>query len=152
MMVTGWGCGYPDVSRGRDGNSAVLICGQKAQQQWHVNSIMRRSRALVPRRLPSNSEAIALSARSLAQKTMCLLYDSSFVICPETGKRGGVGGDGALTVELNVLGFLWDGSCTWCAKCHRIVCLEMMCDFHLDNGRVYKTKTAGLTLGLEVST
>lgn len=139
------------------GTAQCLPVDRKLSNSGMMNSIMRKSRALVPRRLPSNSEAIALSARSLAQKSMCLLYDSSFVICPETGKRGGIGGDGALTVELNALSFLWDSSCIWCAKCHRIVCLEMiggsvMCDFHLDNGRLYKTKTAGLTLGLGVST
>lgn len=33
LMVTGWGSGHPDVSRGRDGNSAGLVYGQAAQQQ-----------------------------------------------------------------------------------------------------------------------
>lgn len=57
-----------------------------------VSSIMRRKRILALRGLPGNSEAIALSTRSQAQKTMC------FLICPETRKSRGVGGDAALTV------------------------------------------------------
>lgn len=58
-----------------------------------MTSVVRRNRILVLGRLPGYSEAIALSARNLAQKTVCLLSDSSFVTCPETRKRGGVGGD-----------------------------------------------------------
>ena len=57
-----------------------------------VSSIMRRNRILVLRGLPGNSEAIALSARSQAQKTTC------FMMCPETRKSRGVGGGVALTV------------------------------------------------------
>lgn len=46
-----------------------------------VSSIMRRIRILVLRGLPGNSETIALSARSQAQKTTC------FMMCPERNQE-----------------------------------------------------------------
>lgn len=91
-----------------------------------------------------NSRAIALSARNLAQKTVCLFSDSSFVTCPETRKREGVGGD----CWVSSVPFGVTAVHDICAKHHWTVCLEKIGvsvtgDFHLDNGHVIQLRQQG---------